>query len=524
MVWESPVVAWDLCDTSRQEDLRLAWAAGALSHVLDPVQLVAHNEIVERNAATDLQTERLHVMDWARRSGKDSVMSVLATETAIQRPGCRIPYGAPTQKMVTEILEPIFARNFLDCPPDFMPTWHAQKSEWRWPHGSRIVLVGCDMHPDRLRGPSTGAWFLTEPGFIDDLEKVLQSILIPQMLTEPASFGVMGSTPPETPASYWSTTVVPRARARGCYSRRTIESNPRITPAVREAFIEEAGGRDSSKCQREYFAMHVIEETMAIVPEYHKVKGMADEQGVYHGGIITDDYMRPAHFDGYVVIDPGMVDLFAGLFAFYDFEGARLVIEDDFALPLANTQTAADEIARKEKELWGGCEGWWGEGRLKPQPYMRVSDTDLRLIADLRSQHGLTFVATPKDNRDAAINALRLRFQRKQIIIHPRCKNLIAHLDGAVWNKHKTDFARSGELGHFDCVAALVYLDRNINRSHNPVPPITHRLDQDHAVDPFVRDAERRRAQGAVGAIFESTGARKRLMQRPTRPGSLPGE
>jgi len=58
------------------------------------------------------------------------------------------------------------------------------------------------------------------------------------------------------------------------------------------------------------------------------------------------------------------------------------------------------------------------------------------------------------------------------IIINPRCKRLISHLDNVKWAsaKNKSTFGRSQDNGHYDFVDALIYLVRSIVYSKNPYP------------------------------------------------------
>ena len=108
-------------------------------------------------------------------------------------------------------------------------------------------------------------------------------------------------------------------------------------------------------------------------------------------------------------------------------------------------------------------------------PYMRVADNDLKLINDLQQEHGLLFFPTKKDNREAALNKLRVWISDDKIRIHPRCKNLIYHLKSAQWNKGRTDFLRLKDDvatglfgGHCDGLPALMYLVRNIQSQKKP--------------------------------------------------------
>lgn len=509
MVWKSPVIPWDQCTEERRADLRIAWLRGELAYKLDPDQQTVRDQVYASHAKAQFAPERQFVLDCSRRYGKDSIMATLGVETCIRRPGCRFPYGAPTQKMVVEILEPIVEWVLIDCPPELRPVHNRTRHEWVFANGSRIILVGCDLHPDRLRGSSTGGWALTEPGFIADLDKLITSVLVPQMLTEPDSFGVMGSTPPESPSHPWTCMVVPKARARGFYAHRTIFNNPRITDEMRNAFIAEAGGIDSTQCRREYLAEHVVETTKAVIPEFQRVKGKPDGSGGYTGGCVVERE-PPKYRDCYVAMDPGWSDLCAVLFAYWDFERAVLYVEDCFALPQANSAIVAAEIRKREAALWTGVEAW-ANGRMQSQPYKRVSDTDLRMIGDMTQVHGLRFAPTRKDDRDAAINALRVRVSEGKIEIHPRCKDLIAHIDFAIWNKSRTEFERSGEWGHFDCVAALVYLDRNIDRHRNPFPPALYGVDTSGM---FVPQELRQTQKDPLTQMFPKAAKRHEMLQR----------
>jgi hypothetical protein len=160
-------------------------------------------------------------------------------------------------------------------------------------------------------------------------------------------------------------------------------------------------------------------------------------------------------------MDIGGRDFTAVLFAYYDFPNAKLVIEDEVVMGYKMTTDAlASAIKIKESDLWKG----------KPS-YLRVADNNnIILLNDLSMLHQINFVPTLKDNFDAALNNMRMMIKSKKIIINPRCKTLIYHLESAIWNKARTSFTRSADKGHFDTVSALIYLCRNINLNKNPFP------------------------------------------------------
>jgi hypothetical protein len=99
------------------------------------------------------------------------------------------------------------------------------------------------------------------------------------------------------------------------------------------------------------------------------------------------------------------------------------------------------------------------------------------MLTDLQRDHGITFIPTKKDNREAAINSLDVAISQHKLIIHPRCRHVIYHMKFAEWNKTRTTFKNikdspTGQIkgGHADALAALIYLHRNIIKSKNPYP------------------------------------------------------
>lgn len=179
------------------------------------------------------------------------------------------------------------------------------------------------------------------------------------------------------------------------------------------------------------------------------------------------EWPRPPFFDSYVSMDIGFKDLTVVLFGYYDFENAVSVIEDEIVIqgPKMTTEFLAEEIARRENRLWTST--ITGEFN---KPYLRVSDNNLIVINDLHRLHGLLFLPTKKDNKDAQINDLRMLVSSAQIKINPRCKTLIQHLKSATWNNKRTEFSRSADNGHYDAVDALLYFIRNVDRNKNPYP------------------------------------------------------
>jgi hypothetical protein len=421
------------------------WELGDLSYLLHEGQDYIRTKYHETEG-------RRFVVNCSRRYGKSYLACVLALEHALKHANSQIRIAAPTAKMVRSIIEPHMRNILLDAPRTVKPKHLKNMGNWTFPNGSQIHVAGCDAgNAERHRGTEMHLGIIEEAGFVDDLEYVCQDIFLPQTITTDGRI-VMLSTPPRTPAHPFAMYCA-QAEARGNYVHRTIFDAPHINDRQREEYCAESGGKHSTTWRREYMAEFVVDETRAIVPEF--------SENEKH---IVGTVERPDHFETYTAADLGFKDLTFVVFAYYHFPNDMMVIEDELVLERSNSGVIAGQIKEKERALYGDQE-----------PAMRVIDADRIVLSDLSSIHKMRLTPARRDDRDAAINALRLAVTGKKILIHPRCTALRAHLRHGVWNKARTSFERSGEFGHFDGVAAACYLLRHALRGKNPFP--VHGLD-----------------------------------------------
>lgn len=424
---------------------------------------------------------RIFVLCCSRRWGKSFLGADIGAELAIAKPGAQIKYAAPTMKMAREIIVPHMTDILEDCPDDMAPTFSKSELVWQFPNGSRILLAGCDGgNAERLRGTSMDLAIVDEAGFIDDLRYVVQSILMPQLMTTDGRI-FMASTPAKSPVHDFTEYCL-EAEAHGRYEHRTIYDAPHISEDIAAEFMAESGGELSSDWRREYLAEVVVDEDSAVLPEFTRQESE-----------IVQEVETPPHRDCYTSIDVGFHDLTVALFGYYDFANARLVVEDERVFQHEHGAAIAPVVLEAERELWQA-----------KAPYVRVVDADAIVRADLGREHDLVCRLPKKDNKHAAINALRVALSNGQVIVHPRCKTLIAHCKGAVWNRARTSFERSGTFGHFDGVDALIYLWRTVDRNRNPYPRLwrgeshdTHWVnpepEHDHKLAAIVRPKRHRR-------------------------------
>ncbi len=448
------------------DDIRSAvieefWHRNSLAYLLHSAQLKI-DQIFSQTIG------QLFVGNCSRQFGKSFWAVTKAIECARSGPKKQIRYGAAFQTDLVEFIIPAFEKVLEDCPDHLAPSFLRGRNTFIFPNGSRIKLVGVDKNPNGLRGNSLDLVILDECGFIEKLEYIYKSVIIPATTHRPNCKIILISTPPSTPAHPFID-FVERALAEGCYAEFNIFQNPLIGPEDIERLMRESGGSHSTTWRREYLCELITDQELQIIPEWKDSYVMEVAQDTYYG-----------FYHKYVGMDLGVKDKTANIYGYYEFLKARLVIEHETEMSGAqmNTELLAGQIRAVETDLWGE----------KP-PYRRISDNNNPLLLlDLTSIHGLSFISTGKDQLHAMINELRLFIQAGQLIIHPRCKMLIGCLKFGVWNLKRTEFARSSTYGHFDHLAALVYLVRNLLRNTNPIPVDFQKAYHTHMLHNVERD------------------------------------
>jgi hypothetical protein len=72
------------------------------------------------------------------------------------------------------------------------------------------------------------------------------------------------------------------------------------------------------------------------------------------------------------------------------------------------------------------------------------------------------------------------------------------------------EWERSAVYGHYDCLAALKYLLRKINRSRNPFPPQGALMRGSNVMrEPWADHAQKSRSEKAIGQVFGGGGRRR---------------
>jgi hypothetical protein len=518
----SAAAAIDFDAMSREERTALLYQAGALDWKVRDYQLDDHNAFVAWDAERQTQEhldeaeaagalyDNMWVDECGRRYGKTAQWLIRDVSAAIRRPGARGLIACAYQKNIGEIIVPLTKVLFRDAPEGYFP-------EYRGTHGadhecliipatdSIIKLVGVDVHPKAVRGQWCDFCHLSEAAFIRNLRELVTSDIMPMFQDRPWAWIALESSTAHTRDCEFNTEFREDAKKRGTYRKHTIRDNTHLTEEQIAKEERRSGGKGSANCQRELYCEETREETLMVVPEFDA------KRHVMPAGEV------PQHAHCYVSMDPGENDPLGIVWGFYDFARAKLVIQRSFAKSNYRTGEAAALIKVTEAELWGtshrdipetmrrdpaklarpmlsitdvvrtaGGLAWdpppaaithWDHGanEFLPNPYKRVSDIDARMVGDLAVEHALNFEKTAKDDAYAQEAALRHAFSMDWIEIWEPEGDLARQLESGMWqldaNGRRRDWMRTPSLGHLDCVAALIYLWRNLVREKNPFPP-----------------------------------------------------
>lgn len=438
------------------------WRSGDITYKFKTCQAEMYEKIQE-------STRFKYVIKCARRLGKSYLLCSYAIMKCLQKPLSQVKYAAPTHKALQNIVLPIINKIFLDAPEELKPEWKASLGKFVFKNGSEIQLAGVNNgHADDLRGTTCDLFVVDEAGTVDELHYLVHDVAMPQFLDPDGKVVanrrlLIASSPARTPAHDF-TAMAQDAEANGYYSHYTIFDGEYPRDVIKLFLLEDGisehdissllngnlSSIKSSTVRREYLAEDVVDEELALCPEWN-----SDYEDIFQ----VDKYYP--YYHKYEALDIGVRDLTVCLFAHYDFQKARLFIHDEVVLsgPDMHTAKLAECIKIKESHYFG-----------KSPVRKRISDIDLPLINSLRASHSLPFESADKGHLEEMVNEVRLWVSQGKIIVHPRCRQALGSLRYGVWNPDRTRFDRSHVYGHYDAFAALMYLVRSIDRHTNPIP------------------------------------------------------
>lgn len=427
----------------------LLWKRGDLGFLYREYQL-AFKELFEGD-------DRKVTILSSRRVGKSTTMALYAIEQCIRNPHYVVKWVCDTKTNAESISNDVIGALLVDCPDEVRPEYSSRYFKWRFPNGSFIHLGGADGRgADRMRGTKADLALVDEAGFVDKLDYVVNTILMPMLLTTKGKL-IMSSTPPKKKKHEFHKYIKEAKENNKLQVFNVFELlKYGVTMEEIEDIADAVGGMDSENFRREFMCEMDGEDDDRLIPEW--TPEVAKE--------CTLNWAKPGWFDPYVSTDLGGRDWTFALFAYYDFKSNIIVIEDEmiFKGTEMTTRRFAEGCFAKERQHFTDV-----SGELIP-PYLRISDIDLVFINDLAQDFGLKFKATGKDNLLAMVNELRDLIAKKRIVINPRCVELLKQLDHGEWNKNRDKFAHMSNGSHCDGIAALIYLIRNVNYRRNPFP------------------------------------------------------
>lgn len=407
-----------------------------------------------------------------RQFGKTIFNLFEATTTCFQLPGTVVKYGSAMYEDLQNFIFPKAMEFFKDCPSELVDISESRKEIVFPQHRSKIDFFGCDRNPDGARGPTIPKVILDEAQNIQKLRYIYYDVIVPMFIhmqhLKPKC--IMTGTPPESPDHPFVSFFKGVAVKRDSFIKLTIEDNPLLNEQQRQRVIDEyfdgvetQGHRKVQwqKMRRELYCDILIDQERAIVPEFSHDKVQKFER---------DKYFPFRH--KYVGMDLGTKHKTVALYGVYDFLNARLHITDEMQMfgPTMTTKNLAEELKKKEKEAFS-----------THKPYKRVSDNNnLLLLQDLNLQYDLHFMPVVKRSNDklirkplmSMVNKIRIWMGEGRILIDPKCKELIGCLESGVWDNNREAFDESEVYGHYDALAALMYMLQVIDEKTNPVPQL----------------------------------------------------
>lgn len=440
---------------SKTAALYQLWKRGLLSYKCDPFQ-------TDLIAKINTSNEKVNVILCSRRIGKTVAATLMALMQCLSKPNSVVKFLAPTKLQVNTILRPLIKEVLNDCPDELKPNFIKHQFTYYFPNGSELQLAGSDGgHAEKLRGGFAHLCIVDEAQDCNDLLNVVRSVLIPTTMNTKGKIIIIGTPPKDLEHDFLE--LITEADMKDTLVKKTIYDNPRLTQEEIDSIIQSyPGGINHPDFRREFLCELTRDASLTVIPEF--TTEIEKE--------IIKEWPKPPHYDTYEAMDLGFKDMTVILFAYFDFRANKIIIEDEFTVQGNEVQIPKliEAIKQKEAELWTNI--YINEVK---SPVLRVSDINYIVTQEIsRLSNGkIHFVTAHKDDKDAALNNLRVLIETKKIIINPRCKVLLSHLRNAKWSKKKDIriFARStSDNSHFDAIDALVYLTRHIDYSKNPYP------------------------------------------------------
>ena len=394
--------------------------------------------------------------------GKSTLATAIAIEQALRLPDQQITFGAPTAKQAKKIIIPAMKKLLATCPKRLRP--RTKDNEYIFPNNSVISVVGVDIDGgDRLRGSWANLVILDEVRDVRNLRSLVENIIRPQFSTTHGRL-LMISTPPDSRDHDFVSHYIEMAQPLNAFYHATWHKNPMLTDTWKKETIESyRGGENDISFRREYLADYLLgDPTTHVIPHYNTTWG--DE--------VFGDYTAPDHYILFTSLDVGYHDHTAIITAAWDHERKLFAVLSEDGGQALTTKDIAEKIKQNEKVAIQ-------RAKKSPSKTIRISDIDLRLLADLANAHNLQVQTVTKTDRRLMISKLQQSLEHNWIIVHPLCTKTRHQLSFTQWNRNRTDYVRGTDHSHGDYLDAVKYLNLRLDFNTKPEPqPHYHQNNQ----------------------------------------------
>jgi hypothetical protein len=432
------------------------WHRGELSWILYPHQKPIYHKIREVLASDDPDMNSF-VIDCARQFGKSFTEFLIAVEDCIRNPDWTVVFIGPLKSQVNEIVNgKTFGTIFKTCPKGLVPT--QKDSSLLFANGSRIRLAGTDNHNyESLRGGAANTIFLDEAGFMANLEDGVLPTVEPMTKTTGGKV-IFSSTPPES-IDHDYHEILRYHEEAGLIATFTIWDDKTLTPQQLQKIINQCRGKDTTKFKREYECKRISDSSRSVIPQL----SYEDAPDLLLKNITYKDHPHYQFWKRYVVADWGGRDKTAIIFAHYNFTTKQVIVEDH--LDLNGESITAGKIAQgikdKTKELWND------DGDIT---YF-CDNNNILIQNEMQIRYRLPFIATTKGKlKSQMVEKVKDWVYDGRTAFAPAAEFVYKCMQSAHWAKSGDEFARSKIYGHYDALAAYVYLIRNVDDYTDPLP------------------------------------------------------
>lgn len=459
--------------TTKTEVIDELWRRGQLKWLLYKHQLPIYDKIREvlNSDNVDLNS---YVIDCSRQYGKSFTMFLIAVEDCLRAPSWTNVFIAPLKSQVNEIINgKTFGTIFATCPRELVPVH--KDSALIFSNGSRIRLAGTDnKNYENLRGGAANNIFLDEAGFMADLEEGVLPAVEPMTKTTGGKV-VYASTPPENlDHDYYE--VLRYHDEANLISTYTIWDDKTLTEIQLQKIINQCKGRDTVKFKREFECQRIADSSKQVIPNLT----LERQEKLRIGKLkYRTDSLYP-FWKKYIIADWGGRDKTAIIFAHYNYKEKKVILEHQLSFDgeRVTPKIMAEQIKKSISEL-----NWEG------QDITYVCDSNNKLIQqDMNITYKLPFSATNKARLQEMVEKVKDWEFDDRILFGPDAEFILQSVASGHWNKTRDEFARSKIFGHYDHLAALVYLIRNVDEFTDPVPMQFGINQHTHFVNPYFND------------------------------------